>query len=158
MKYLIASSGNSLDSFVVKRFEHAAWYLIVDEHLNSIEAKQHLSPHDRHEILAKAIAEHVRAVIAGKFGDNALKTMVEHDLDSAIIHGVTAREALQKIRSHDTLLVNAEQLLGEKEKAGDIDNRNARKREQLIVTESAGYTADTARGQHHLQQYGGRGH
>jgi predicted Fe-Mo cluster-binding NifX family protein len=155
MKYLIASSGNTLGSFVVKRFEHAAWYLIVDDQKSTLEAKQHLSPHDRHAMLAKAIGEHVRTVVAGKFGEHAIKTMIEHDLDAAIIHGITVREALQKIKVYDILLVSAEELYTEREIASE---RAESLPTHFTRVDTSGRTSEAVHVPHHLQQYGGRGH
>ena len=158
MKYLVASSGNTLESLVVKRFEHATWYLLVDDQMNALEAKQHHSPHDRHVMLAKAIREHVRTVVAGKFGEHTLKTMVENDLDAAAVHGMTAREAIRKIQKYDILLVSAADLTEEKERVEVAAGQPLRGQTQEMTRDSAHSKLGTGRPHHHLQQYGGRGH
>ncbi len=159
MKFLVAALGNRLDSFVAKRFEHAAWYLIVDDDMNIVEATQHLTPHDRHDLLHNASSSSFDVVVAGKLGDNTRKLVHSIGARVALIHGVTTSTALEKIRSDNLHLISAEVISGEKEIAvGSVQRVQPKIRRVKATHEAIGFSSDSSRGHHHLQQYGGRGH
>ena len=159
MKFLIASVGNRLDSFVAKRFEHAAWYLIVDMDTLAVDTTQHLTPHVRHAVLLKAAVEKVHAVVAGKIGETSLKLIRTHDMQVALVHGMSVRNAMERITSHEIKLVEAEEI--ERERGivvGTVQRLIPKVRNAKTPLAGTISPSDSARGQHHLQQYGGRGH
>lgn len=156
MKLLVASVGMSLESFIVKRFEHAAWYLFVDTEAGSLEAIHHRTPHDRHGALSRAVADRVDAVVAAKFGEHSLKVLNSGGIPVAIVHGIPGRAAVAKILSERIPLTSPEELIpGKGIETGRAVNMAGMYRAPKPAN---GYSSDTARGQHHLQQYGGRGH
>ncbi len=159
MKFLVAALGNRLDSFVAKRFEHAAWYLVVDDDTNIVEATRHLTPHDRHNLLHKAASGDFDIVVAGKLGDSTRKLLRSSTARIALVHGVTTSAALDKIRSDDVHAIPAEGIGGEKEIAVRSAPQGSPKIRRVKATHDAiGFSSDSSRGHHHLQQYGGRGH
>lgn len=156
MKLLVASVGMSLESYVVKRFEHAAWYLFVDTEKGSTEAIHHRMPNDRHRVLSRAIADRIDAVVAAKFGDHTLKVLNSGGITVALVHGVPCRAAVADILEQRIPLSSPAELMpGKGIETGKAVTMVGPTR---VPKFASGYSADTARAQHHLQQYGGRGH
>ena len=159
MKFAIGTIGNRLDSLVVKRFEHAAWYLIVDDSLRISEAVQHRTPHDRHRILEKMASEEVDAIVAGKFSKSSLHHFREKNLRVIHVHGIQVREAVDRIISRKLVPEEIQPLESEGEIAVGTVERVLSKATQLrTLATSSGSYYDSDRGRHHVQQYGGRGH
>lgn len=159
MKFLVALIGNRLESYVAKRFEHAAWYLIVDSETQAIEAIRHNTPQDRHTALLKAASAEVHCVVAGKFGESSLKLMRTHDMQIALVHGIIAKLAMEKIVTREIELLDVNEMREHRTPPTGMMQRifPGRKTGRSPIT-AAGYSSDSQRGQHHLQQYGGRGH
>ncbi|MEK7249482.1 MAG: NifB/NifX family molybdenum-iron cluster-binding protein [Bacteroidota bacterium] len=158
MKFLVASVGNKLDSFVAKRFEHAAWYLIVDDETPAVGATQNVTPHDHNAILARAASENVDAVVAGKFSAGSLKLIRTHDLRVAHVHGISATRAIEKIESGEIKLKDEAGIEITEEIAVGTLPRAIDPRVQKKPFDATGFKSDSSRGHYHLQQYGGRGH
>lgn len=159
MKILIASVGNRLESLIAKRFEHAAWYLLVDVETRAMETLQHRTPHDRHAALEKAATQGVSAVVAGKFGESSLKLLRTHNMRAALLHGIAAQEAIEKIHASIVPLLRPEALAQEKGTVVATLSRPIPKRRGPKVPFTASpHSSDSPRGHHHLQQYAGRGH
>ncbi len=159
MKFLVASIGNRLESYVAKRFEHAAWYLIVDSETQAIEAIRHNTPQDRHAALLKAATAEVHAVVAGKFGESSLRLTRTHDMRIVLVHGITAKLAMEKIVTREIELIDVNGMREHRTPLTGMMQRvfPGRKTGRSPIA-SAGYSSDSQRGHHHLQQYGGRGH
>jgi predicted Fe-Mo cluster-binding NifX family protein len=159
MKFLIATLGSRLDSYVAKRFEHAAWYLIVDSDTTTVDATRHLTPQDRHLAFQKAARQNVDVVVAGNCRENTLKQIRAHNMRLAHAHWIDAAFVLAKIKSHDIIPADSDELENEKRIPVDTVQRGISKGRHTKSTNRAmGFASDTARGHHHLQQYGGRGH
>ena len=159
MKFLVAALGKRLDSIVAKRFEHAAWYLLVDSETKSVEAIRHITPQDRHKALQMAAGQHVEIVVAGRCGDTSLKQMRNHAMRLALVHGVDAARALERIQTHNIVLADADVAADERVFAVEAVQRGLAKAKRAKTSYgTTGFASDTARGHHHLQQYGGRGH
>ncbi len=158
MKFLVASVGNKLDSFVAKRFEHAAWYLIVDDETRAVDATQNVTPHDHNAILARASSENVDAVIAGKFSAGSLRLIHAHDVRVAHVHGISATRAIEKVKSGELRLMDEAGVEGMEEIAVGTLPRAINEKVQKKPFATANISSDSSRGHHHLQQYGGRGH
>lgn len=157
MKFLVATVGNTLESLVAKQFEHAAWYLIVDDTTRTFDAARNLSPNDHHAILTRASSDDVDIVIGGKFTLGSLKQIVSRDLRIAHAHGISVQEAMAKIKAGE---IPTQSELGPREVAEKVMpmQRVVTMRGKQKKVLGAGYAAGSLRGQHHLQQYGGRGH
>ncbi|MBI5470932.1 MAG: hypothetical protein HY961_01160 [Ignavibacteriae bacterium] len=159
MKVLVAALGQTMDSFVAKRFEHAAWYLVVDSDLHILETARHQSPHDRHALMQRAVAGEFDLLVAGKFGDTTRKFLRTSSVRVALLHAMTVREALEHIRTEQGTVLTTAELESEKDIAvATVRREENRFRRAKSVYSTTGYSSDSSRGHHHLQQYGGRGH
>ena len=158
MKFLVASVGNRLESFVAKRFEHAAWYLIVDSESLTCRAFRHNTPHDRHDVLHKASSDNVAAVVAGKFGESSLKMLRTGSLQIAFVHGISARQAIEKIVQREIEQLDVNEMRNGRNTPTTIERLIPKMKAGRIPLASAARASDSPRGHHHLQQYGGRGH
>jgi predicted Fe-Mo cluster-binding NifX family protein len=158
MKYLIASVGSKLDSFVAKRFEHATWYLIVDDETPAVDTTQNIMPHDHNTILARAVLENVETIVAGKFSAGTLKYIRSHDLMTGHVHGVSVAHAIEKIQLGEIRTESEWDFENEKEKIVGTLPRLVNAKVRKSAVESSQYSSESSRGHHHLQQYGGRGH
>lgn len=157
MKFLIASVGNMMNSYVAKRFEHAAWYLIVNDETKAFDAAQNVMPHDHHSILVRASSEDVDVVVGGKFSTSSLKLIQARDLSVAHLHGISVTHAIERIKSGEVRTESEFGLERDTERLIGIMPRimTMKGKRRAVGT---GFASDSLRGQHHLQQYGGRGH
>lgn len=158
MKLLVASVGNRLDSLIAKRFEHAVWYVIV-ENAEIVETIRHLTPQDRHAVLVRAASEGVDAAVAGKFSESSLRQLRARGLKIAHLHSLSVADGMRKILAHEVRLDEIEPMPGKQEIMTDVVQRPPMRRQRVparFVLASA--TSDSDRGRHHLQQYAGRGH
>ena len=158
MKYLIASVGSRLDSFVAKRFEHAAWYLIVDDETLAVDATHNILPHDHNAILARAVLEKVETVVAGKFSAGSLRFIRSHELMTAHVHGISATQAIEKVQRGELRTESELDLMGGSATPADTLPREVKSKIRKSSFESNQFSSDSPRGRHHVQQYGGRGH
>ena len=161
MKVLIAADGKTLDSRIAKRFGHAVWYLIVDlESDKVIERLENLRSEDHHEVVPKAAERGVTTIVTGNIGPRSYELISLHNLQVAHAKQITARAALLRLKEGALKILDAPTL-----------RKNTEEHEQLLLgrraqfrkgrkSESARamYSSVIPRGQHHLQQYGGRGH
>jgi predicted Fe-Mo cluster-binding NifX family protein len=157
MRFLVATVGNTLESQVAKHFEHAAWYLIVDDFTRTFDAARNVSPTDHHSILTRASSDDVDIVIGGKFTMGSLRQIVGRDLRIAHAHGVSVQVAIAKIKAGE---IQTQSELAPPEPGEKFMTRTpavTMRGKQKRVLE-ARYAPGSLRGQHHLQQYGGRGH
>jgi predicted Fe-Mo cluster-binding NifX family protein len=157
MKFLVAAVGNTLDSLVAKQFEHAAWYLIVNDATHRFDAARNITPNDHHSILIRASSDDVDIVVGGKFTLGSLKQIVGRDLRVAQVHGISVSNAIARIIAGEiqTQSELAPLVLGER--ALPMQRVVTMRGKQKKVLE-ARYAPGPLRPQHHLQQYGGRGH
>jgi predicted Fe-Mo cluster-binding NifX family protein len=159
MKVLIASVGQRLESLVAKRFEHASWYLLVDVETHAMEVLPHRTPQDRHAALEEAGKQGASVVVAGKFGESSLKLLRTHGMRAALLHGIAAHEAIEKIRASAVPLLQPEGLAQEKTPAvATLLRPIPKQRGPRVPLSASPYNSDSPRGHHHLQQYAGRGH
>jgi predicted Fe-Mo cluster-binding NifX family protein len=158
MRFLVATVGNTLHSPVAKHFEHAAWYLIVDDATHTFDAARNITPNDHHSILTRASSDDVDIVIGGKFTLGSLKQIVSRDLRIAHAHGIAAHDAIEKIKAGE---IPTQSDLASPELAPrtiTLAQRVVTMKGKQKKTLDARYAAGSSRAQHHLQQYGGRGH
>ena len=148
MKTFIAAEGDSLESPVAGRFERAGRYLLVDDMTGTLTSLQHPAAHHHHALLATAASENVDTVVAGKISFGNLQFMASLGMRMAYVHHMSAREAMEKLQRGDL-------------KACVVRERDQRQppgRRHKAIGIREGFSSGTPRGQHHLQQYGGRGH
>jgi predicted Fe-Mo cluster-binding NifX family protein len=148
MKILVAAEGNTLESQVSKRFERSGWFLFIDTEVHTLEALQPRTPRDQHTMLSRAAQLRVSAVIAGRINFGNLRLLSSLNVHVAYAHNMSARQALEKLDNGELqALVVPKQ------------TRNLpRGKNQKTAGFRQRFAAGTPRGQHHLQQYAGRGH
>lgn len=161
MRFLIALLGDQLDSLVAKNFEHATWYMIVDGETDEGETTRNVTPHDRQEVLRKAASENVDAVIAGKFAEHSRKLIGMYKMGLIQAHGMTGRMAMMKAQSGELKqsgLANGEVKEEKGLSIGVVKRPLLKAKKPKMPFTNPGYSSDSPRGHHHIQQYGGRGH
>ena len=161
MKVLIAADGKTLDSRIAKRFGHAVWYLIVDLETDKVvERLENVRSEDHHEVVPKAAERGVTTIVTGNIGPRSYELISLYSLQVAHAKQMTVRAALVRLKEGALRILDAPSV-----------RKNVEEHELLLQgrraqfgkgrrTETARgtYSSATPRGQHHLQQYGGRGH
>jgi predicted Fe-Mo cluster-binding NifX family protein len=161
MRALIAADGKTLDSAIAKRFGKAQWYLIVDLETNRIEQKlPNLKPEDHHEVVSDAAKWGVAVIVTGNIGPRSYELISLHNLQVAHARDMSVRAALDRLRNRALKILDAPTVRKNVEEH-ELILRG--RRAQFAKGGRTGrvkttYSSTTPRGQHHLQQYGGRGH
>ena len=158
MKYLVSAVGKSNDARVARRFEKAAWYLIVDDTGEVLEAYQNASPQDHNCVLVKAQEEGVAAVVAGRIGAGSEQFIASLNLGVAHAKSGTVRETIEEVRGGTIKIIEARTV---KQQVDETLLLRQKRREPSVHGKGPGAPAPesgTPRGHHRIQQYGGRGH
>lgn len=161
MRFLIALLGDRLDSPVAKNFEHAAWYMIVDGETDEGESIRNVTPQDRQQMLGRAATENVDAVIAGKFGEHSRRLIGTYKMGLVQVHGMTGRMAMMKAQTGELKqsgLADGEMKEEKGITIGAVKRPLLKAKKPKLPFTNPGYSSDSPRGHHHIQQYGGRGH
>ena len=158
MKYLVSAVGKRRDARVARRFEKAAWYLIVDDASEVLDAYQNLSPQDHNRILVKAKEESVAAVVAGRIGSGSEQFIASLNLGIAHAKNGTVRDTIEEIRIGSIKIIEARTV---KQHVEETILLRQKRREQGVHGKGPGVPeaeSGTPRGHYRIQQYGGRGH
>ncbi len=161
MRFLIALLGDQLDSPVAKNFEHAAWYMIVDGETDEGESIRNVTPQDRQQMLGRAATENVDAVIAGKFGEHSRRLIGTYKMGLVQVHGMTGRMAMMKAQTGELKqsgLADGEMKEEKGITIGAVKRPLLKAKKPKLPFTNPGYSSDSPRCHHHIQQYGGRGH
>lgn len=159
MALLVAAEGRHLDAQVARRFEKAAWFLIIDPRSFTVETFHHALPHDQDGLLRRAGAEGITGVLTGGIGPMAFGLIRAQEIPVYTAEGLTVRQAVD--RANEGVLsrclepdrrapATGEVTPGRLRAAGASRSRFGRRR----VTDAG----ESGRGRHRLQQYSGRGH
>lgn len=161
MRVLIASDGKTLGSTIAKRFGHARWYLIVDlETGKVVTTQQNVNREDHHDVVAKAAGEGVTAILTGNIGPRSYELISLHELQVAHAKHMTVQEALDRFRAGGLKILDAPTVRRNVEEHAFL-MQGRRQQFRKGGRSRAGWGSSggqTPRGQHHLQQYAGRGH
>jgi predicted Fe-Mo cluster-binding NifX family protein len=158
MKYLVSAVGNRNDARVARRFEKAAWYLIVDDTGEVLDAFQNVSPQDHNRVLVKAQEESVAAVVADRIGAGSEQFLASLHLGVAHAKGGIVRDIIEEVRSGAIKVIEARTV---RQHVEEMALLRQKRREQSAHGKSAGATvpeSGTPRGRYRIQQYSGRGH
>ncbi len=161
MRFLIALLSEKLDSAVSKNFEHAACYAIADGESDEVEFIRNGTPHDRQFALQQAASDNAGAVIAGKFGEHSRKRIRARTMDLIQVHGMTGRMAMMKAQTGELKQLGLADGEMKDEKGiiiGAVKRPLLKAKKPKMPFTNPGYSSDSPRGHHHIQQYGGRGH
>lgn len=160
MKVLIATDGKKLEHGVARRFGKASWYMIVDVDTNDIELFPNLKLEDHHEIVPKASERGVSTIITGNIGPRSYDLISSLNLRVALARNMSARDAIERLKQGTLKTLDAPTLRRNLE-AHEIIAQGRRwqaGKGGKLTKGKGGFATATPRGQHHLQQYGGRGH
>jgi len=158
MKLLIASDGSAMTSRVARRFERAAWYVFVDDGKGVLDAVRNETPMDHTRILARAVREDISTVVTDKLGKKTVRHLVSHHLRAAFGRGLTVREVMEKSLRGELHSLTEEELQRQVDESSRPVSMVPLARQVRARREKTVSAAGTPRGQHHLQQYSGRGH
>lgn len=160
MKFLIAADGKTLESNVAKRFGKARWYLVVDSDTNDVEQFPNLKIDDHHDIVPKAVERGVDTVITGNVGPRSFELISFHNLRIALARNTSVQDAMNRLHQGALRILDAPTVLKNLEEL-ELFRKGRRDQSRKGSHSPRGkgaYASATPRGQHHLQQYGGRGH
>lgn len=158
MKLLIAADGSAVTGRVARRFERALWYVIVDDEKGVLDAVRNDTPLDHTRILARAAREGVDIVVTDKIGRKGVRHLLAHHLRAAHGRGLTTREVMEKSLRGELHALTEEELHREIEEPVRPVSMAPLARQNRAPRTRTSASERTPRGQHHLQQYGGRGH
>jgi predicted Fe-Mo cluster-binding NifX family protein len=99
-KYLVASSGNTLDSKVSGRFGHAAYFLIVDPENMRFDAFTGIG-NDEFQIIGRFINLGVKKVIVGNIGPSAYEEVSSAGCKIYLCRNMPVLEAVKKVTKGD---------------------------------------------------------
>jgi len=156
MKLLIAADGSAMTGRVARRFERAVWYVLVDDEKGIFGAVRNDTPMDHARILVRAANEGVTIVVTDKLGRKTVRHLLSHHLRVAAGRGLTIREVMEKSLRGELHSLTEEELHQQVEvrpvSTVPVPRQKRAPRTHIIAV------GGTPRGQHHLQQYSGRGH
>jgi predicted Fe-Mo cluster-binding NifX family protein len=96
MKILLATDGNSLESFIAKRFGHANYYLIYNSELKDLDVRVNSGHDEEHSGLVNLTNEGITDFIVGNIGPNAFKVLIDKNTKVYLARKYKAKEALNK--------------------------------------------------------------
>ncbi len=102
-KYLVASSGNTLDSKVSGRFGHSNYFLVVDPQTMEFEAFPGIQPDESGEIIQPFIQQYINRgiekVIVGNIGPSSFSEMRAAGFKIYLCRNMPILEAIKKVEN-----------------------------------------------------------
>jgi predicted Fe-Mo cluster-binding NifX family protein len=99
-KYLVASSGNTLDSKVSGRFGHSGYFLIVDPVTMEYEAFPGVSNYED-QTIRKYVDTDIKKVIVGNIGPAMYNEVTARGCKVYMCRNMPVPEAIKKIKNGD---------------------------------------------------------
>jgi predicted Fe-Mo cluster-binding NifX family protein len=99
-KYLVASSGSTLDSKVSGRFGHAAYFLVVDPENMTFDAFPGIG-NGEFQIIEKFINLGINKVIVGNIGPSSYEELSSAGCKVYLCRNMTVLEAVKKVAKGD---------------------------------------------------------
>ena len=99
-KYLVASSGNTLDSKVSGRFGHSGYFLIVDPVTMEYEAFPGVSNYED-QTIRKYVDTDIKRVIVGNIGPAMYNELTARGCKVYMCRNMSVPEAIKKIKNGD---------------------------------------------------------
>jgi predicted Fe-Mo cluster-binding NifX family protein len=122
-KYLVASSGNTLDSKVAGRFGHSGYFLIIDPQNMEFEAFTGVST-DEDQNIGKFITPAVKKVIVGNIGPSSYSEVLSYGCKVYLCRNMSVNEAVRKVKNDEVPILKEPTLkdsIHSARKAGDGD-------------------------------------
>jgi len=121
-KYLVASSGDTLDSKVSGRFGHSKYFLIIDPQTMKFEAFRGISNDEYMQGTGRFVNMGIKKVIVGNIGPSAYKEVISSGCTVYLCRNISVREAIKKVENGDVPLLKEPTLkesIHSARKAGD---------------------------------------
>jgi predicted Fe-Mo cluster-binding NifX family protein len=99
-KYLVASSGCTLDSKVSGRFGHSGYFLIVDPGTMEYEVLSGVSNYED-QTIRKFIDTDIKKIIVGNIGTGLYNQVVAKGCDVYLCRNMPVHEAIKKVKNGD---------------------------------------------------------
>lgn len=99
-KYLVASSGDTLDSKVSGRFGHSGYFLIIDPQTMEFEAFKGVGK-DEDQNIGKFITPAVKKVIVGNIGPTSYSEVLSYGCKMYLCHNMFVNEAVRKVKNDE---------------------------------------------------------
>ena len=99
MNFLIAASGDTLESKVDKRFGHPAFHILLDSLTMEFQAFPGPEENASAKIWSKIAGIQIEGIIAGNIGPNAYDKVHALGIKVYICRNMTVREAVEKALS-----------------------------------------------------------
>ena len=99
-KYLVASSGDTLDSKVSGRFGHAVYFLIIDPFTMEFKVFPGVSK-DEVQNIGKFITPDVKKVITGNIGPSSYNEILSYGCKVYLCRNMSVNEAVRKVKNDE---------------------------------------------------------
>jgi predicted Fe-Mo cluster-binding NifX family protein len=99
-KYLVASSGDTLDSKVSGRFGHSGYFLIIDPQTMEFEAFTGVGK-DEDQNIVKFITPAVKKVIVGNIGPSSYNEIISLGCTVYLCRNISVNEAVRKVKNDE---------------------------------------------------------
>jgi predicted Fe-Mo cluster-binding NifX family protein len=100
-KYLVASSGDTLDSKVSGRFGHSAYFIIIDPQTMEFKVFPGISKDEYMQGVGKFVNLGIKKVITGNIGPSAYSEVVSSGCTVYLCRNMPVREAVKKVENGD---------------------------------------------------------
>jgi len=100
-KYLVASSGDTLDSKVSGRFGHSAYFLVVDPQTMEFEALSGIDPEDSGLNVGKFFNRGIKKVLAGNIGPSTFNEISSAGFEIYLCRNLKVSEAVKKVNNNE---------------------------------------------------------
>ncbi|MFO7934923.1 MAG: NifB/NifX family molybdenum-iron cluster-binding protein [Bacteroidales bacterium] len=97
-KYLVASSGNTLNSKVSRRFGHSAYFLIVDPDTMEFDAVPGVADEESQPV-GGFLNKGIKKVIVGNIGPSAYNEITSYGGAVYLCRNLSVQEATRKVKS-----------------------------------------------------------
>ena len=99
-KYLVASSGDTLNSKVSGRFGHSGYFLIIDPQNMEFEAFRRVDK-DEDQNIGKFITPAVKKVLVGNIGPSSYSEVLSYGCKVYLCRNMSVYEAVRKIKDDE---------------------------------------------------------
>jgi predicted Fe-Mo cluster-binding NifX family protein len=100
-KYLVASSGDTLDAKVSGRFGHAVYFIVVDPLTMEFKAFPGIQADESGLNIKQFITRDIKRVIVGNIGPSSFDEMVSSGYTLYLCRNMTVYQAVEKVRNGD---------------------------------------------------------
>jgi predicted Fe-Mo cluster-binding NifX family protein len=98
-KYLVASSGDTLDSKVSGRFGHASHFLIIDPLTSQFEVLPGIQADESGQNINHLMKPEIKKVIVGNIGPSTFKELVSFGCTVYLCRNMTVGQAVEKVKN-----------------------------------------------------------